>query len=51
MHQDHQEHDLPIPNNLVIPTTYYKTNLFLIYFDVDETAAKINESTIKYKHV
>ena len=41
MYQDHQEDDLLIANKLVIPTTYYTTKLFPIYFDVDETVSTV----------
>ena len=47
VYQDHQEDDLPIANKLVIPTTYYTTKLFLIYFDVDEAVSTVNASAIR----
>ena len=47
VYQDHREDDLPIANKLVIPTTYYTTKLFLIYFNVDETVSTVNESAIR----
>ena len=47
VYQDHREDDLPIANKLAIPTTYYTTKLFLIYFNVDETVSTLNESAIQ----
>ena len=49
VYQYHRKDGVPIANELVIPTTYYTTKLFLISFDVDETVSTVvvNESAIR----
>ena len=46
VYRDRQEDDLPIANKLVISTSYCTIDLFLIYFDVDETVCTVSKRVI-----